>query len=563
MAKARKSKVQVLPQAARKDLEAILGARYVETDPAVMTGYSWYCGNGEIPGRDKFTAHFPIAIVLPSTTEEVAEIVKACLRHKLHFKAHSTGYGSMAVVPAPNTVAIDLRRMNTLEIVPKDRMAIIGPYATAGMIQAEALEHGLTCHIVGAGPSHSPLASATSLFGVGVTGLSTGVNMRNLLAWEWVSPTGEIIRGGSAEGDKGWFAGEGPGPGTRGLIRGLFGAAGGLGVFTKIGIKLYPVANKGQLQHAGQHPQLGTKVPELSKLYQIVWPDWDSQTKATFELMQDDLCFAMLRMPPNSLAWTVTSSNTQFVEQDREGTIAPVADPMNDKNWTVLISSRSPEEHAWRQSCIEDIVTRTGARFIELAQEDEWMLYHNLVTAQYIARVLRPAGGIMTSFGVFDSFHFLPRAMEMGEKAQRGQNKPGGHLTTGQGEEQWVWPNEGRYMWSENIYQFDPASEASRAAATHGFLAHVADAWREGSTGMVTFTVGPMQEVMGERVGRAHHQIRKIKNHFDPGDNSKSKEYVIPKVHPVLEKILPPLRPLLSSEPVLKFASKGVAKNGL
>jgi glycolate oxidase len=164
---------------------------------------------------------------------------------------------------------------------------------------------------------------------------------------------------------------------------------------------------------------------------------------------------------------------------------------------------------------------------------------------------------------VFDSFHFLPRAMEMGEKAQRGQNKPGGHLTTGQGEEQWVWPNEGRYMWSENIYQFDPASEPSRQAAIHGFLGHVADAWREGSTGMVTFTVGPMQEVMGERVGRAHHQIRKIKHHFDPGDNSKSKEYVIPNVHPVLQKVLPMLRPILSSEPVLKIASKGVAKKGL
>ncbi|PWC80663.1 hypothetical protein TSH100_29095 [Azospirillum sp. TSH100] len=61
------------------------------------------------------------------------------------------------------------------------------------------------------------------------------MNARNLLSWEWVTPQGDIMCGGTAGSGCGWFANDGPGPGVRGVIRGFCVAAGRLGGFTRIG----------------------------------------------------------------------------------------------------------------------------------------------------------------------------------------------------------------------------------------------------------------------------------------------------------------------------------------
>lgn len=551
-----------LPPAARREFENILGAKYISTDPATLSGYAWNTGVGKVPGDRKFADLWPIAVVLPSTTQEVAAVIKCCLRHGLHYKPHSTGYGSMACVLSATCVSIDLRRMNALQIIPEDRMAIIGPYVTANALQAEALEHGLTCHIIGAGPAHSPLASATALLGVGTTSNSTSANMRNLLAWEWVTPTGEIVRGGSAGSGRGWFAGEGPGPGTRGLIRGLFGTGGGLGVFTKIGYKLYPATEKGQFQHTGRLPQIGTRIPEFSDIFQAVWPSWEQQRDASFELLQDDLTMAMLRMPPDNIGWTLTGTNAEYVQQAQAGTLPPVAQAQNEKNWTLLVASRSAPEHAWRTECVKEILQRTGGRFLPIAPEHREVLYHAFVTSQYVPRVLRPASGITTSFGVLDSFHFLPRAIDLAEKTLAGDNQPGGGLAEGSSDQQWIWPHEGRCMWAENIFQFDPADERSRRSGTRGILSHYGQMWKQ-PCGVVAFALGPVSDVVGERAGKAPGYARKAKNYFDPHDNAKSKEYVIPNLPEPVQKMLPKLRPVLSSAPVVGLAARIVARKGM
>ncbi|EQB12864.1 FAD-binding oxidoreductase [Sphingobium lactosutens] len=551
-----------LSDAARREFEEIVGSRHISDDPAILSGYAWSCGVGKVPGDSKFAKFWPVVVVMPSTTEEVAAIVKCCIRHDLHFKAHSTGYGSMANVSSDRSISIDLRRMNQLEIVPEDRMAIIGPYATAGMLQAEALKHGMTCHIVGAGPAHSPLASATSLIGVGITSQGTSANMRNLLSWEWVSPKGDIVRGGTSGSDCGWFAGEGPGPGVRGMIRGFFGAGGGLGVFTRIGYKLYPVPLKGVLRDTGSLPQIGSEIPEHFGFHQVVWPDVECQREGTFQLLQDDLVFAMLRMPADHIGWTVTATNAEYIEKSEAGTLPEVAWTENDSSWTLLTVARSAEEHAWRTACLRDIVAASGGRFLKLDRQDEQVLFRNLFTSHYVPRVLRPASGITTSFGVLDSFHFLPRAIEAGETILKGQNQPGGHLTQGGKEEQWIWPQEGRYMWAENILQFDPAKEASRRAALHSLLDHFRESWAN-PVGHTALSVGPIADVTGARFGKAASYMRKVKNAFDPEDRSKSNEYVIAAMPAAVEKILPLARPIFASRPMLWLVSRMLAKSGI
>ena len=550
----------------KTEFESILGASWVITDKPLMSGYAWSTGVGKVPGSEekKFSQNWPLAVLLPSSTEEVAAIVKCCYRNGIDYKAHSTGYGSMNNVANNHCVSIDLRRMDELRIVPEDRLAIIGPYATAGKLQAEALKHGMTCHIVGAGPAHSPLASATSLIGVGITSQGTSANMRNLLSWEWVSPQGEIIRGGACESGDQWFSGEGPGPGTRGMIRGFFGGGGALGVFTQIGIKLYPVPVKGPLKNTGKKPQIGTPLPENWGLYHIVWPDADSARDASFELLQDDLCFTMLRMPTDHIGWTITSTNAEYCEKVIDDSLPPIAKPENRINWTVLTTGYSPDEHQWRKEAISDIVERTGGRFLALEKDDEDLMCHALLTSQYVPRCLRPSSSITTSFGVLDSFHFLPRAMQAGELALKGENQPGGNLNEGAKDEHWIWPHEGRYMWAENIVNFNSADIKSREAAAFCLLDHYNLTWKtDEPVGFPALAVGPLMDLQGKRIGEPQKYIRNVKNHFDPENHSASNEHVIPHLPELVKKVLPPLRPVLWSKPVLKLLAKKLAKDGM
>lgn len=556
------TKKMELPAKARSELEHIVGARHVSDDPAMLTAYAWNTGVGKIPGDGKFAAIWPIAAVLPGSTEEVAAVIKCCLRHALHFKAHSTGYGSMSHAATPQTVVIDLRRMNALEMDPHNRMAVIGPYVTAGMLQAEALRHGMTCHIVGAGPAHSPLASATSLIGVGITSQGTSMNPRNLLSWEWVSPQGDIVRGGAAGSGCGWFSGEGPGPGVRGMIRGFFGAGGGLGVFTRIGYKLYPVPVAGPEEPTGVLPQLGMRIPDNAGFVHAVWPDWDRHRAASFELIDENLCFAMLRMPPDHIGWTVTGTNAEFVDLHRRAALPEAARPQNDKSWTLLTLSRSPAEHRWRTGVLRDIVRRTGGRIVALAPEHAQVLFRNLFTSQYVPRVLRPSGGITTSFGVLDSFHFLPLAMAAGEQALGGENRPDGKLVEGGREQHWSWPHEGRYLWSENIIHFDPANRAARIAAARSLLDHFALSWKN-PVGMLALGVGPVMELQGDQIGGPQKYIRQVKHYLDPVNASVSKEYVVPVMPKVLAVLLPKLKPLIMSPPVLGLMARIVGTQGM
>ena len=104
--------------------------------------------------------------MLPASTEEVQEIVKVCNKYKIKFKASSTFWGGMGYPSHEDAIQLDMRRMNhILEIDKKNLFAVVEPYVIGATLQAEAMKVGLNTHIIGAGGSCSPLASATSFCG--------------------------------------------------------------------------------------------------------------------------------------------------------------------------------------------------------------------------------------------------------------------------------------------------------------------------------------------------------------------------------------------------------------
>ena len=210
----------------------------------------------------------PKAVLLPSTTEEVQKILQLCNKYKIQFKAQSTGLGPWNNVSSDNSIILDLRRMNKIiKIDEKNLYAVIEPYVSGAQLQVEIKKYGLNCHMPGAGPQVSPLASATSMNGPGFTSPSTGHSARNVLGVEWVLPDGEIMRLGSygLKNEPDWNMGDGPGPSLRGIMRGWAGAKSGIGVFTKVAVKLFPYPCDATFNVTGHSPDYGFEIPDFSR----------------------------------------------------------------------------------------------------------------------------------------------------------------------------------------------------------------------------------------------------------------------------------------------------------
>ena len=539
-----------------REFEHIVGQGNVSDDPSTLYSYGWNAGLGGLPKPNRLADIPPAGIVLPGSTEEVQALVRACLRHGIKFKSHSTGWGSFASVATPNTISVDLRRMNGIELIDeRNQMAVIQPYVTAGQLQAEAMKKGLNCHIVGAGLTHSPLASAAAFIGIGITGTTTGNNARNLLSLEWVTPEGEIVRIGTAGSGCGWFSDEGPGPGFRGMIRGFVGTIGELGVFTRIGYKLYPWPGPKALERTGQHPQIGLKLPEHFGFHHMVWDNWQDVSRAAYDFNKSGVAYILLRLPPNSFGALLTATNNDFYELVAGGNTPDIAKDTDAHrhSWTLITAASSAAEAAYKQRVVKSILERTSGREAALDPEHERLIAHLLVTSMTVPRVLRPSASMASSFGGFVPFSQLPKTMEAGERVLKNHIQPGGGLAQGEREEFWTWPNERRQMWAENAFSYDVNAVNSRAAAIHVALDQGNRIDAGGDLGFDGFgAIGPLADFYGPANNGASNWMRRIKFRFDPKTVNEGAFYIardepwVARYWPFLRRIMffPPFRPI-------------------
>jgi glycolate oxidase len=524
-------------------LQSIVGEDFVSNDPNVVCSYAWNGGVGSMPGP-KFLKNWPMAVIMPNSAEEVSAIIKCCVARGVSFRPLSSGNGGTYLSASEHVVVIDLCRMNRLvKMDAANQMAVIEPYVTAGRLQAEAMKVGLTTHIVGAGPSHSPLASATSFLGVGITGASTGANFRNILALEWVTPQGDIVRIGSFGDDDNWFSEEGPGPGLRGMIRGLIGANGGLGIFTRIGYKLHPWAGPERLTTTGASPMKGMVIDPNMHLFIPVWDTIEQMRDASFRLNQSGVAFALLRMPPNHIGWTLTADNAEYARRREAGTLPECAKPENRFSWLILTIGHSSGQTAYQQKVVEHIVASTGGRMIPVEQNDAEMLVRTLVTSLYVSRVFRGAGSGGTSFGVMETFNMLPDVIRASEEIMEKDRAPGRSLASDGEEGCWVWPTESRQLWTENILAAQAGTVTGIGGGWKGFLKHLNMVDLNPRLGLMAFMAGPLIELFGPRYSNVPSWMRRIKRRFDPAGladatvHVSAKELPIAKWWPLLQKV--------------------------
>ena len=278
-------------------LEDIVGKENVSRNPAVMDSYAFqWLAELVRPELSHFMPR-PVAVVMPGSTEEVQAIVRLANKYKIKVKPHSTGWYHWAapMYDDKDTMQLDMRRMNAIEIDEKNGIAIVEPYVIHAQLHAEAIKRGWTCNIIGAGCSCSVVAAACAYMGMGPGAYYMGGHAENVLGMEWVTPSGEIVRSGSLGSGDGWFNSEGPGPSVRGVMRGALGQRGGLGVFTKCAVKLVHWSGRTDWPVTGTVPAYRLPVDETMRAYTLAAPTWDAWADLYYKIYDNELGFIFHR----------------------------------------------------------------------------------------------------------------------------------------------------------------------------------------------------------------------------------------------------------------------------
>jgi glycolate oxidase len=378
-----------LARDAYRALEDIVGSRYISEDPAIMDSYAYqWLAETIRPNQSKFMPR-PEAALLPGNAREVQLIVKTCNKYRIKIKPYSTGWYFYGAPLSEGVIQLDLRRMDRiLEIDEKNMYAVVEPYVIAGALQAEAMKRGLNCTVTGAGASCSTLAGATSYFGTGGSAIYTGELKECLLAVEWVMPNGEFLRTGTLGSGLGWFCGEGPGPSMRGVVRGAFGARGGLGVYTKCAVKLSAWPGPTQLPVEGTAPAYRSPLPKNIRAYTLAFPDWDNYFEAYYRLYDNEIGYFAHRQWPmlgtdlGPAFWMLYQDPTKTLDDIEEYVKRPeVKDFTEDQRraFSLVLAGMSPRDIAYQEKVLDLILAETKGwkvkKWLEPEMEQFALLY--------------------------------------------------------------------------------------------------------------------------------------------------------------------------------------------
>jgi len=373
-----------------KAFEAALGKGNVKDSPATMNAY-W---GDFLPPRTMEQTIWPEFVVQPEGTMEVQKVIKICNRHKIPFVPVGSNQWSLATAPTrPHTVIIDCKRMDSIiEIDDKNMYAVIEPYVSVAQLQAEANRRGLYIGSPEASAQSSALAGHCfqGLWGVAYR---LGVSFRNVLGMEWVLPSGEILRTGSFSKDiNRGFWGKGPGPDLRGMMRGYCGALGGVGMVTRMAVKLHPYPGPKVWPAEGRIPNMTSTLPQDRFHWEIIkFDDLEGAANYMYEVGRAEIGGVLQKWPTVYYVWWWASSNEQYWSEWQKRTFQ---DNVKFAVGTCLWGFTSAKQLAYEKNVLEDIIKDTGGRRIKQEVYDMWVprTANNWIRDTNGSRMMRPAG---------------------------------------------------------------------------------------------------------------------------------------------------------------------------
>ncbi|HSW58168.1 MAG TPA: FAD-binding oxidoreductase [Dehalococcoidales bacterium] len=346
----------------------------------------------------------PGAVIMPASTEEVCGIVKICNQYRLPYCPQASLFGAVPT-STPGMLLINLRRMNKiLEINEIDRYAVIEPAVRHVQLKPELLKRGLNYPTASVGPSCSVLANFVASGDHHVQHSFSRVS-RYIQGFEWVLPTGVVLRVGSLANDSGWFCADGPGPSLRGLLRGWNGWGGGMGIITKMAIGLEVWNGPPVLTVSGHSPRYKIPLPlETHRIHIFKFPSLDKVRDAMLEIGRAEIGFAVLKFFYATEAVMYTESANDFFTLWESGLYQK---ELQNALW-VCLACRNPKELEYEERVLEDIMAETGGEPVEESIRKKYEENADFfIMVSFLQRVLKLGGGWSPAKLGGESIHHL------------------------------------------------------------------------------------------------------------------------------------------------------------
>jgi len=174
----------------------------------------------------------PLALVLPGTTDEVSEVLKAASEHGVPVVARGSGTGlSGAAVPVADGILLAFDRMTRIrEIDTENQVAVVEPGVTLEQLNAELAPLGLI-YPVSPGEQSGSLGGNVATNAGGMRAVRYGVTRHHVLGLEVVLADGRVLRTGGkfVKCSTGYD-----------LTQLLIGSEGTLAITTEVTVKVQP-----------------------------------------------------------------------------------------------------------------------------------------------------------------------------------------------------------------------------------------------------------------------------------------------------------------------------------
>jgi glycolate oxidase len=323
--------------------------RGIVGDDHLLTGKSARYSRTRVPSPfpvHRWSEMIPDAVVLPTSAEQISEIVKLANRHRVPIVGRAGGTGlADGAVPDRGGIIVDVKLMNKiLEIDMVDRTVTVQPGINMLKLNEELRKHGVFY-------PDNPASYPVSIVGgrIGTSGWSLiggryGHTRDLVISFEMVLPTGEIIEVGDGGGRKLRKSSTGY------QLKHLFmGHQGTLGIVTEATLELVPR-------------------PEAEFAAFFGYPDYDSAWESTGALARSGLA---------TLAGVVLfdEKKVEYLRRDDEAYI-PQPDDLRCVVATAMYGTTDEVQPAAKR--LMRIAKESGANYLgdEVSQGD-WASRHD------------------------------------------------------------------------------------------------------------------------------------------------------------------------------------------
>jgi len=488
-------------------LQAIVGPEWVSDDPAICEADRKGGGSG---GVDSALVR-PACSIQPETGEQVQVIVKLCNEYMLPFAATSTYNSPDPGSGRKNVVFIDLKRMRKLEIDEENLFAVVEPGVSFAALQAEAFKRGLLAFVPMCGGGSSVIANTINI-GEGALSWKLGDRgYRRVLAAEWVTADGEMLRLGSRSMSEDFFWGEGPGPDLRGLmVVSNIESPAARGVVTKLGVRMFPFI-KEELVPSGDTPTTTLLLPENRfKWHNIVFPTREAAIDAMYEIGRCELGLLLMTVPPwffsmarvRAPAPAPTGAAGFWDNWNTKGSPVAAQHPERTVVRILLYGIGSEKRLAYEEKVLLDIAEEFGAETRTSRAQDET---HFMSSDAIVSNI---AGGRFRSILNFESMDHGLKAADIINENTRKHVPP---IMEDYGTTNWFLPYELAHTGKGESLRFtDVENEAELLAL-----------WQDCQEDLLeigAFPAMPDSELYGPAWGNYPEKNRKFKQLFDPNN---------------------------------------------